>query len=149
MAPIPNKASNSRSARASTMQGEPNVVGPSVRVRGRVTGDGDVRVEGTIEGDVQVSGALVVDARGSIAGNTRASAVEIEGRVHGDVSADGAIAIKRGAVVEGNVTGAEISLDEGASYAGRIDAAFELPDGLDGVSAAPAAAAFGSVRGRR
>ncbi|MFO0615183.1 MAG: polymer-forming cytoskeletal protein [Polyangiaceae bacterium] len=120
------------------------MVGPSVRVRGRLTGDGDVRIEGQIEGDVQVSGALVVDARGSITGGTRASAVDIEGRVQGDVTADGVVAIKRGAHVEGNISGAEISLDEGASFAGRIDAAFEMPEGLEEVSAAPAA-----VRGRR
>lgn len=147
MAPIPTKASNTRArsaASAGASAGTSNVVGPSVRVRGRVTGDGDIRVEGRIEGDVQVSGALVVDARGTVTGNAQASAVEIEGKLVGDVTADGAVAIKGGAHVEGNITGSEISLDEGASFAGRIDASFELPDGLDDVSAAPVA-----VRGRR
>lgn len=147
MAPIPTKASNTRgrsSASHSNTSDALNVVGPSVRIRGRVTGDGDVRVEGRIEGDVEVNGALTVDARGTVEGNARASAVDIEGKLVGDVTADGAVAIKGGAHVEGNVSGAEISLDEGASFAGRIDASFELPDGLEDVSAPPAA-----VRGRR
>lgn len=144
MAPIPTKTSNNRGRSSVNSSSTSNVVGPSVRIRGRVTGDGDVRVEGRVDGDVQVSGALTVDARGTVSGNARASAVDIEGKLVGDVSADGAVAIKSGAHVEGNVSGAEISLDEGASFAGRIDASFELPDGLEDVSAPPAA-----VRGRR
>ncbi len=151
MAPIPSKSSTQRNLGGGARQAvsadrisSDNVLGPSVRVRGRLTGDGDLRVEGQVEGDVQVSGALVVDGRGSITGGTHASSVDIEGRVQGDVTADGAVAIKRGAHVQGNITGSEISLDEGASFAGRIDASFEMPEGLEDVSAAPVA-----VRGRR
>jgi len=106
-------------------------------VRGRVDGDGDLRIEGQVEGDVRVSGALTIDARGGLTGNSSANAADVEGRVIGDIQAEGAVAIKRGAHVQGNISGSEISLDEGASFAGRIDASFELPEGLEDVSAAP------------
>ncbi len=36
------------------------------------------------------------------------------------------------AEVEGNLSGAEVSLDEGASFHGRIDAEFDLPAELGG-----------------
>lgn len=142
MAPNPSKTSTARNPRQ-TASSE-NVLGPSVRIRGRLSGEGDLRIEGQVEGDVQVTGALVVDGRGSITGGSQASSVEIEGRVHGDVTADGPVAIKRGAHVQGDISGSEISLDEGASFAGRIDASFDMPEGLEDVSAAPVA-----VRGRR
>jgi len=126
----------SRSARASD---DANSIGPGVRVRGRGSGDGDLRVEGRIEGDVRVTGALSIDARGAVTGNTAARTVEVEGALTGDISAIGTVHIRGGARVTGNVTGAEIALDETAAFVGRIDADFELPDGLEGNSAAPAA----------
>jgi cytoskeletal protein CcmA (bactofilin family) len=108
-----------------------------MKVRGRVSGEGDLRIEGQIEGDVRVSGALSIDARGSVHGNTAARSVEVEGSLTGDVSAVGSVHVRAGARVTGNITGAEIALDESAAFVGRIDADFELPDGLEGVSAAP------------
>jgi cytoskeletal protein CcmA (bactofilin family) len=118
---------------------ELNAIGPGVRVRGRVSGEGSLRVEGQIEGDVRVTGSLAIDSRGSVHGNTAARSVDVEGAVTGDISATGTVHIRGGARVTGNVMGAEIALDETAAFVGRIDADFELPDGLEGVSASPAA----------
>jgi cytoskeletal protein CcmA (bactofilin family) len=130
--PLTTKSARSLSAGA-------NVIGPSVRVRGRLAGEGDVRIEGHIDGEVQVTGALSIDARATVKGNTTARSVDVEGALVGDISAEGAVHIRGGANVTGNVSGAEVALDEGAAFSGRIDADFELPDGLEGVSAAPAA----------
>jgi predicted acyltransferase (DUF342 family) len=102
-----------------------------------VSGEGDVRIEGQVEGDVRVSGSLVIDAGASVQGNAAARSVEIDGALAGDVAAEGPVAIRGNARVEGNVSGSEITLDETAAFVGRIDAEFELPDGLEGVSARP------------
>jgi cytoskeletal protein CcmA (bactofilin family) len=130
--------------RGSANTDEANAIGPSVRVRGRVSGEGDLRVEGSVDGDVRVTGALAIDARGTVLGNTAARSVEVEGTLTGDISAVGTVHIRGGARVTGNVTGAEIALDETAAFVGRIEADFELPDDLEGASAAPQA-----VRRRR
>ena len=45
-----------------------SVLGRGTRVRGRVHGDGALRVEGAIEGGVQVSGDLDIDDGGSVVG---------------------------------------------------------------------------------
>ena len=120
-----------------------NVLGMSLRVRGRVNGDGDLRIEGSVEGDVLVTGLLSIESGGSVTGNTQAQAVSIEGTLTGDVEAQGDVTIRKGARVVGNMNGAQISLEEGAAFSGRIDAEFELPDGLD--SKKPLAA----IRGRK
>jgi len=116
-----------------------NVIGPSVRVRGRVSGEGDVRIEGHIDGDVRVTGALAIDTGATVKGNATAQSVDVEGSLEGDIAAEGAVRILGGARVTGNISGAEVALDEGAAFTGRIDADFELPDGLEGASAAPVA----------
>jgi cytoskeletal protein CcmA (bactofilin family) len=112
---------------------EAQVLGASVRIRGRVHGDGALRVEGTIDGDVKVSGSVELAEGGVISGDVVASSVTVEGTLSGDVHADGAITIRSGARVSGDLRGAEVSLDEGAAFVGRIEADFELPqDLLDG-----------------
>jgi cytoskeletal protein CcmA (bactofilin family) len=95
--------------------GDGATIGRGTRVRGRVEGSGSLRIEGEVTGDVRVSGA-----------------VTIEGTLTGDVTSEGAVLIRSGAQVEGNMSGAEVALEEGASFSGRIDADFELPDGLEG-----------------
>ena len=128
--------------RTRSPSGEENVLGPSLRVRGRVNGEGDLRVEGSVEGDVRVSGGLTIDAGGTVTGNAFAQSVSIEGNLTGDVEASGEVTIRATARVVGNMNGAQVALEEGAGFSGRIEADFELPDGLEGkAQAAP--------RGRR
>ena len=104
-----------------------SVLGRGSRVRGRVSGEGDLRVEGQIEGDVTLSGELSIDETGSITGDVDAASVTIVGAMQGNVTARGAVTIRAGAKVEGNMGGAEVSLEEGASFTGRIEADLDLP----------------------
>ena len=133
-------------ARSEMVEVEPNesVLGRGARVRGRVGGDGDLRVEGQIEGEVRISGQLAIEEGGAVSGDVEAAAVVIAGALAGDIATRGAVTIRATAKVEGNIAGnAELVLEEGASYEGRIDAEFELPVELGGSPAAPKQAARG------
>ena len=110
-----------------TQAGGSSVLGAGVRIRGRVQGSGDLRVEGQIEGDVSVSGDLAVEPGASITGDVDAASVVVSGALQGDVAARGTVAIRSGARVVGNMGGAEVSLEEGAAFTGRIEAEFDLP----------------------
>lgn len=112
-----------------------STLGRGARVRGRISGDGDLRVEGHVEGDVRVSGQLALEEGASIAGDVEASAVVISGSLTGDVVSRGAVTVRATANVNGDLGGAEVSLEEGASFHGRIEAEFDMPVEL---STAPA-----------
>jgi cytoskeletal protein CcmA (bactofilin family) len=81
------------------------VLGKGAHIRGRIAGDGDLRVEGSISGDVALKG---------------------------DISATEAVTIRASARVAGAIRGSSISIEEGASVSGRIEAEFELPPELGG-----------------
>jgi cytoskeletal protein CcmA (bactofilin family) len=104
-----------------------SVVGRGARVRGRVTGEGDIRIEGQIDGEVTVSGDLSIEDGGAVTGDIAAGAVVIAGGLAGDVSARGTVTIQATAKVEGDMIGAEVHLEEGASFSGRIESEFDLP----------------------
>jgi len=102
-------------------------------VRGRVSGEGDLVVDGTIEGDVRLRGDLTVGDGGSIVGDAlEAHAVRIEGRVEANVAATGPVHLGAGAKVRGDLAGSGIAIDDGAEFAGRIECDFELPAELGG-----------------
>jgi cytoskeletal protein CcmA (bactofilin family) len=109
---------------------EPNVLGRGVRVRGRLQGEGDLRIEGAIDGDVRVSGVVEIAEGGTVHGEIAGQRVVVEGTLEGDVTSEGTIVVRGGAKVRGDLRGTEIALDETAGFVGRIEADFELPDGL-------------------
>jgi cytoskeletal protein CcmA (bactofilin family) len=140
-------------ARGTNEGAEASVLGRGARVRGRIGGDGDLRIEGQVEGDVTVSGELTIEEGAAVDGDVSAAAVVVGGVLKGDVTARGVVAIRATAQVEGNLDlhGAEVSLDEGASFHGHIEAEFDLPAELTGHLshvAHPVHAAGRSGRGR-
>lgn len=105
---------------------EQSVLGVGSKVTGRVSGDGDLRLEGSLRGDLQISGDAEVATGASLEGNVQAAAVDIAGSLIGDVNAEGAIAIRNGAVVRGELKGSEVSIEPGARVSVRLDTEFEL-----------------------
>ncbi len=134
-------ATGAPSPRPRSTSEEASILGRGARVRGRVAGEGDLRVEGRVDGDVSISGELAIEEGASVTGDVDASTVTISGSLKGDVAARGPVAVHATAEVEGDLAGSEISLDEGASFHGRIDAEFDLPAELGG--ARPQAASRG------
>lgn len=115
-------------------------IGRTTRVVGRVTGDGDLVVEGRIEGDVTLGGHLHVAAGGVVSAPVSAGDVTLEGTIDGDVSARGNVVLREGARLRGGIQAGKIGLDDGARFSGKIEMDVELPRELTsaGGAAAPA-----------
>jgi cytoskeletal protein CcmA (bactofilin family) len=110
------------------------VIGRSAKVRGRITGEGDLTVLGQVEGEVSLKGDLTVGEGGSITSNVDANTVTISGSLEGDVRASGVIRIEAGARVRGDMHGSSVAIEDGAEYTGQLDAQFDLPPELSGGS---------------
>jgi cytoskeletal protein CcmA (bactofilin family) len=108
------------------------VIGQSTRVRGRVSGEGDLRVEGTLEGDVSIRGDLTIGSGARAVSAIEAHAVVVAGELEGDIRAQSTVQLEAGARVRGDVHGESIAIDEGAELSGRLLMEFELPAELGG-----------------
>lgn len=111
--------------------GREAVIGSSTRVRGRITGDGDLLVEGTVEGDVTLRGDLVLAEGASATSNVEAQAVTVNGILEGDVRAR-TVVIGGSGRLRGDVSAEAFAIEEGAEVNGRLDAEFDLPPELSG-----------------
>ena len=77
-------------------KGSSGSIGRTTKVTGRLTGDGDLLVEGSVDGELTLKGHLHVAAGGSVTAPVEAEAVTIEGTIDGDVHARGAVSLRAG-----------------------------------------------------
>ena len=119
-------------ARARSTSSEAAVIGRTTRVRGRITGDGDLVVDGTVEGDITVSGDLTIGDGAKASSAIDANAVTIRGELDGDVAAKGVVRIEASAKMRGDIRGESVAIEEGAEFVGNIASDFEMPAELGG-----------------
>lgn len=108
-------------------------VGSGTRIRGRVSGDGNLVVEGRVEGNVTLSGVVRVAEGGAIEADViEADALVVSGSASGELRVSGEVHATSGSDVRGNIVGGTLALDDGAHFEGRIDNEFSLPPELGG-----------------
>lgn len=115
------------------------VIGRTTRVRGRVSGEGDLVIEGSLEGDIILRGDLTIAEGGRATSTVDAASVTLRGELDGDVRATGAVRIEAGARVRGDINGESVSIEDGAEFVGRLELAFDMPTELSGSSAGASA----------
>ena len=103
------------------------MIGSTTSIRGRVTGDENLTVVGSIEGSVQISKELTVDKQATVAATVEAARVLVSGQLNGQVTAAEEVRIDRNASVTGDVNTPRISIADGAHFEGRIDMPFDIP----------------------
>lgn len=108
-------------------------VGATTRITGRVTGDGNLLVEGRIEGNVALRGELAVADGGAVEADViEAESINVAGALDGEIRISGQLFAASTARVRGNVVGGPLVLEDGARFEGRIDNDFSLPPELEG-----------------
>ena len=122
-----------RTTTQSTSESGEARVGSAARVRGRITGEGDLTIEGEVVGDISLSGAVTIAEGGKVTSEVlEAESVTIGGTLEGSVNASGPVRALAGSRTRGNLRGSEVAIDDGAQFAGHLECEFDLPAELGG-----------------
>jgi cytoskeletal protein CcmA (bactofilin family) len=101
---------------------ETATIGKGLIIRGEITGDDSLVIEGRAEGNIRLSGNRVtVGPEGVVAANITAREVVILGKVRGNVIATDRVDIRGEGSVIGDLTAPRISIEDGAFFKGGID----------------------------
>lgn len=120
-APSPAPRAESEPARA-TASSERAVLSPSIVVRGEVSGDEDLIVEGRIEGKILLrQNTVTIGAKGRVAAEVHARAIQIEGEVDGNLTAEEQIVLRKSSRVRGDLVAPRVTIEDGARFKGSID----------------------------
>ena len=97
-------------------------LGPALHVKGEITGNEDLRVEGKVEGPISLGGhRLTVGRNGEVTSEIVAREVVVYGRADGDIRARDLIEIKKDGSVTGDLITARIMIEDGAYFKGSIE----------------------------
>ena len=105
-------------------------IGEGLTLKGSVSGDTDMDIDGRVEGSISVNGHVRVLERGHVVGPIHVGALTTLGRVAGDVWTTDCLHVGETGRVTGNVRAARVSLDDGGLLDGAIDMDVDLPAGL-------------------
>jgi len=114
---------------------EPCLIGSKITIRGQVSGNQDLVVEGRIEGRVSLENRLTVEESGSIEADLEVVDASFKGEVRGDVTASRSAVLHPTARVIGNIRAPRLVIEEGARFSGSVDMEVELPAGVRSPSA--------------
>lgn len=118
--PPSNQALAPLSAKAA--RAEASYLGAGLSIKGQISGDEDLTVEGYVEGRIELRENLVkVGARGRVKAEIVSRMADIAGHVEGNVVAEEQVVVRQSGTVRGNLTAPRVSLEDGAKFKGAID----------------------------
>jgi cytoskeletal protein CcmA (bactofilin family) len=97
-------------------------IGKSITLKGDLSGNEDLVIEGHVEGRVDLpSNQLTIGANGSCSAEVHAKTVVVIGKVNGNVTATERIEIQATGLVNGDVSAPRLIVQEGAVVNGSIE----------------------------
>lgn len=97
-------------------------IGATIRIKGDVTGDENLTVDGTIEGTIQLrQHSLQVGKNGRLNADVHAKSIRVEGHVEGNLFAEEQVLVRQSGVVRGNIVSPRVTMEDGCSFKGSID----------------------------
>lgn len=98
------------------------MIGPSIHIKGTVTGGEDLLIQGKVEGTIDLGDhEVAVGQSGKVTADIKAKTVKIEGEVAGDVTGSEKVVIAKSGRVRGNIVAPRVTLEDGAIFKGSID----------------------------
>ena len=108
-------------------------IGPSIFIKGDLSGEEDLVIEGRVEGKVDLKqNNVTVGKNGRVRADVFGRVVIIEGEVDGNVFAREQAILRQAGAIRGNITSPRVVLEDGSRFKGSID--MEAPKETGGSS---------------
>ena len=99
----------------------PCVIGTKTTVKGEISGDEEILVEGTVEGQIKINKDLRVGPGGVVKATVDAQSVVVSGELIGDCHAAHRVEIQATGRLTGNIRAPRVVIAEGAVFKGNSD----------------------------
>jgi cytoskeletal protein CcmA (bactofilin family) len=132
---LPHKAENERSksrgelpvqGRAAPVTGAPvartTIISKTLMIKGEVSGEEPIQIEGRVEGSIAFSGNYVSISRDAVvSADVIAEELAIRGTLRGNLTISDRVEIHSGGSFVGDIAARRISIEDGAHCQGKID----------------------------
>jgi len=102
-------------------RGSNTIIGSNLTIRGDITADENITIEGTVEGTIETTNDVIVAPEGRVRADIRASTITVSGKVKGNMFATNKVDLTSTGQLEGNIHAPKLAIAESAMFKGSID----------------------------
>jgi cytoskeletal protein CcmA (bactofilin family) len=95
-------------------------IGENVTIKGTLSFQRLLRVDGNFEGELQSQGKLIIGPQGSVKAHINLDEAFISGKVEGNICVKNRLVLRGRAEISGNITAGSLSVDEGVVIEGHV-----------------------------
>lgn len=97
-------------------------IGKSLQVKGELSGQEDLAIEGKVEGKVALKGySVTIGQTGRVSGEIHAKSVVVAGLLNGNIYAEETVEVAATGTMMGDIRAPRVVLADGAKFKGSID----------------------------
>lgn len=96
-----------------------NLIGSGTVIKGDVSSDGDLRIDGKVIGTITSKSKVVLGATGTVEGEIKSQNTDIYGHHKGNIQAQDMVFLKSTANLTGDIQTSKIVIESGAIFSGR------------------------------
>lgn len=96
-----------------------SLIGAGTTMKGDITSNGDLRIDGSLVGNIHCSAKVVIGANGNVQGDINGQTADIMGKVSGTIKVKDLLQLKGGSAVSGNIEAAKLQIEPTASFNGE------------------------------
>ncbi len=87
-----------------------SLIGAGTTMKGDITSNGDLRIDGTLVGNIHCSANVVIGANGSVQGDINGQQAYIMGKVTGTITVKDLLQLKGGSLLNGNIQATKLQI---------------------------------------
>lgn len=105
----------------SSSQTSMSYLGKSMKIKGKISSDEYLTVEGQVEGNIDISKTLTIGKNGYVNGTINADIVKLDGKAEGNITAASMLEIASSGTFQGTIKSDKLVIEEGAVFKGKVN----------------------------
>ena len=95
-----------------------NILSEGTVIKGDITADGDIRIDGILNGNIEAKGRLVIGPKGKVEGEINCNTIEVSGYIKGKINVSELLTMKSSAEINGDIVAGKLSVEPGSLFTG-------------------------------
>jgi cytoskeletal protein CcmA (bactofilin family) len=100
---------------------ETTIISRGVKIEGKITSSGDIRIDGEIQGDIFSESNITIGEGAKVNGQINANVITIGGKISGIVRAKDKLILDSKSNLKGDIFTKNLVIDEGAKFDGKCN----------------------------
>ena len=96
-----------------------SLIGAGTTMKGDITSNGDLRIDGVLVGNIHCSAKVVIGANGVVEGDINGQTADIMGKVTGTIKVKDLLQLKGGSHLNGNIQATKLQIEPTANFNGQ------------------------------